>query len=98
MCSNNYVRVSLSGGYEALRFGSVTIFRDLNNLGNAIGGLAIGSFSGYQHSGVGIVLADSPGDTSTHTYQVYINTNASSNNMSFPFDTVGYLLLEEVSQ
>jgi hypothetical protein len=98
--ATSYVRISLTGTIESVAY--VTIFRDASvNLGDATLGFSTlnqaGPFGIIGHSG--IVITDSPNDTSLHTYQAYIRKDASyPSNVTFPYESVGCLILEEISR
>lgn len=106
----DYVRISLSGSLGTIFSDSqqqpvyITIFRDSTNLGDPTTGLSsLTSIFGYGMNPhpvacpLGIKILDSPGDTSLHTYQVYIRASFSGDEVQFPLGT-GYMLLEEVGQ
>lgn len=102
--ANDYIRISLSGGLSTPNDtlpAYITVYRDSINLGDTNYGLAAAmSNSGYHDQvdcPVGIAIIDSPGDTNAHTYQAYIQAS-SSGEADFPYDSPGYLLLEEMSQ
>ncbi len=97
--ANNYVRISLSGTLAVGTTGYLTIFRDSTNLGDPNSGLAatVGqTVFGETVSGSGITITDSPGDTNSHTYQPYIRVDSDS--ALYPYETKGYLILEEISR
>lgn len=100
--SANYVRISLSGcliaDNSSANSGFISIFRDSNNLGDANSGLSkvAGRYSPLKS--VGIKMIDYPGDTNPHTYQVYIRTAEWPFFSAFPWESIGYLLVEEIGQ
>jgi hypothetical protein len=103
----NYIRISLTGTLAtdaAITSNAyLTIMRDSTDLGNTSdnSGLAIatdGMISGGSlFVPAGITITDSPGDTNTHTYQVYIRA-VGAQPAGFTTRSVGYLLLEEIQR
>jgi hypothetical protein len=104
----NYVRISLTGTVASASGGStsayLTIMRDSTDLGNTVNNTGLAAATTNSSSGVatlyeptGITIADSPGDTNSHTYQVYIRTSSTTGvPAAFTAAEVGYLLLEEI--
>jgi len=105
----NYVRISVTGMISfssgGINSSYLTVKRDTTDLGKIdVTGEGTG-FAGAVSdvpSGVevwrpaGVVITDSPGDTSSHTYGVYIRV-LREGTAAFPH-TAGYLIAEEVSQ
>lgn len=110
--ATNYIRISLSGELSTPNSNItpyLTIYRDSTNLGDPITGLSTALVGGGLPAGalnnpVGITLIDSPEDTISHTYTVFIRTtSASSGAAYFPYNgfgigygSIGYLTLEEI--
>jgi hypothetical protein len=98
--SNNYLRISLCGTLSVGATGYLTIYRDSTNLGDPNSGLAATAtpfvFPQPTLSGSGVTITDSPGDTNSHTYQPYIRIDADG--LEYPYDSKGYLILEEISR
>jgi hypothetical protein len=103
--ANDSVRISLSGSLRANWDGYpvyLTIYRGSTNLGDATSGVT-GSYAnnvvnGSSSSYIGLSMLDSPGDTVSHTYQVYIRaTNVESGYATFPWSGAGFLILEEIA-
>lgn len=100
--ANNYVRISLTGNLAAVSGSTqaayITIYRDATNLGDSSLGLSTVKANSLDTVTipVGIQMADTPGDISIHTYQVFIRVAPGGNGVTFPSDGTGYLLLEEV--
>ena len=105
---SNYVRISVTGtlavddnacpGYLTVMKGTTT----LSNLGDSSKGLTMAGGYPIQNRGplywpVGLSIADRPGDTSMHSYSVYIRSNCGAN-ILFPANGWGFLLLEEINQ
>lgn len=104
--ATDYIRISVTGllsiANSEFASGYLTIKRDTTDLGNTSdnSGLAVCStnltYSIPQHVPVGITIPYLPGDTNSHTYQVYIRSSSNSYSVAFPDSGVGYLLLEEI--
>jgi hypothetical protein len=112
--ANDLVRISVSGSlYDEITstttttdYGFLTVYRDTTtNLGNQFEGIASDNslrnqsgITGFVASSpVGITIVDKPGDTRSHTYKVRITDNGAGF-VSFPDESVGYILLEEIGQ
>lgn len=104
--ATNYFRISVTGVLSFAvgeRESVLTVKRDSVDLGAADGtGLAMAKVDllfAFPEAWrpVGIVISDSPGDTSNHTYQVFIRTNGGGTIGAFPH-AVGYLILEEITR
>ena len=98
--ATDYVHIYLTGSLYSECVGMLTIFRDDTNLGDTTFGLTSSPIPGaaYNVEGTGIYLTDSPGDTTSHKYQVYICANCPPTALpvKFPYASTGYLLVEEV--
>jgi hypothetical protein len=90
------------------QFGHLTVYRDTTNLGDATNGFvfatglsdfALGGPAYYPgNSNARITIIDAPGNTGVHTYKVCIASSNTISYVAFPYQTGGYLILEEISQ
>ena len=99
---NNYVRISLSGIFQAPFDGTtrsphahLSIERDSTDLGQG----EIITTDNVNAIPVGITMTDSPGDTNSHTYRaMFDNGGGGTQTASFTASPLAYLLLEEIAR
>lgn len=95
---NNYFRISLSGTLQtevSTTTARLSIERDTTNL-SSDGFVVAADYPGIVSAG--IVITDSPGDTSSHTYRPIFCNDSGSANAIFTTFPAAYLIVEEVSR
>ena len=103
---SSYVRISLTGilsiSNPNLGNAYLTIKRDSVDLGNTDDGSGLAMATSNLTGGpsvyvpVGITAVDFPGDTISHTYQVFIRSDTSSVNAVFSVNGLSCLVVEEI--
>lgn len=100
--SQNLIRITLAGNLfasDGTQPPYVTLKRDGINLGDMTYGMSGCLGGGISIScPVGLKFYDYPQDTNSHIYQVFVRSSNSSLFTSFPYESVGYLVLEEISR